>query len=153
MDPTKHDEVYLRMAVFLGKDCSYCERLKVGCLIVSDGHIIGNGYNGTPPGDENVCEVPNPDSPEDLITKPEVIHAEINAISKCIKKGISTSGSTIYVSHSPCFFCANLILVSDISRVVYAKDYRDDSGIKYLRKHNVVVTRVGFPEELKSGTT
>lgn len=132
----KSDGVYLKMADALAT-MSYAERAKVGCLIVNTGgQIVSQGYNGTPSGFDNSCE-------ENDMTKPEVLHAESNAISKCAKWGGSTDGATLYVTLSPCFECAKLIIQSGIKRVVYKEEYRDLSGIALLTKANIEVTKYG----------
>ena len=119
------DKRYLRMARVWSEN-SYCTRRKVGVLIVKDKMIISDGYNGTPSGFENVCEL------EDGTTKGYVLHAEANAITKIAKSGNSSLGSTLYVTTSPCLECAKLIIQSGIKRVVYSEKYRIDDGIKLL---------------------
>jgi dCMP deaminase len=130
----KTDSVYIKMAEALSM-MSYADRAKVGCLIVNpEGQIVSQGYNGTPAGFDNTCE-------ENSATKPEVLHAESNAISKCAKWGGSTDGATLYVTLSPCFECAKLIIQSGIKRVVYKDEYRDISGIALLKKANIEVVK------------
>lgn len=107
------DKRYLRMAAIWAEN-SYCTRRKVGALIVKDKMIISDGYNGTPAGFENVCEL------EDGTTKPYVLHAEANAITKIAHSGNSSEGATIYVTTSPCIECAKLIIQSGIKRVVFS---------------------------------
>lgn len=107
---------------------SYCQRRKVGCLVVKGNMIISDGYNGTPSGFENVCEDDN------NVTKPYVLHAEANAITKIARSGNSSEGATMYVTASPCIECAKLIIQAGIRRVVYADPYRNDDGIELLRK-------------------
>ena len=118
---------------------SYCLRRKVGALLVKDKMIISDGYNGTPSGFENICE------DESGTTKPYVLHAEANAITKVAKSNNSSDGSTLYVTASPCLECAKLIVQSGIKRVVYAEMYRIDDGIRLLQRAGVEVTRVEFP--------
>ncbi len=126
----KYDEAYLKMAFIWGK-LSYCKRKKVGALIVKDKMIISDGYNGTPSGFENFCE------DEDGYTKWYVLHAEANAILKVAGSTQSTKGATLYLTLSPCRECSKLIHQSGINRVVYAKKYKDDSGLDFLQKAGV----------------
>lgn len=124
------DKRYLRMARIWSEN-SYCTRRKVGALIVKNKMIISDGYNGTPSGFENVCEL------EDGTTKGYVLHAEANAITKIAKSGNSSLGSTLYVTTSPCLECAKLIIQSGIKRVVYSEKYRIDDGIKLLERAGI----------------
>ena len=126
----KFDERYLEMAQVWAKN-SYCKRRQVGALIVKDRMIISDGYNGTPSGFENVCE------DENGITKPYVLHAEANAISKVAKSGNSSEGATLYVTSSPCMECAKLIIQAGIKRVVYMDEYRLLDGIELLRRAGI----------------
>lgn len=126
------DKRYLRMARIWSEN-SYCTRRKVGALIVKDKMIISDGYNGTPSGFENVCEL------EDGTTKGYVLHAEANAITKIAKSGNSSLGATLYVTASPCLECAKLIIQSGIKRVVYSEKYRIDDGIKLLERAGIEV--------------
>ena len=112
---------------------SYCKRRQVGSLIVKDKMIISDGYNGTPSGFENFCE------DEDGYTKWYVLHAEANAIAKVSGSTQSTNGATLYITLSPCKECSKLIFQSGISRVVYSKKYKDQSGIEFLIKSGVYV--------------
>ena len=114
---------------------SYCKRRKVGALLVKDRMIISDGYNGTPSGFENICE-------EDGVTKPYVLHAEANAITKVAKSGNSSEGATLYVTASPCLECSKLIIQSGIKRVVYRDEYRLTDGIDLLRRAGIEVERV-----------
>lgn len=176
------DIVYLRMAFNLS-ELSKAQRLKVGCLIVKDTHIISEGINGTPSGDDNCCEIEteainqnsiyqnkcceiisdesvptfmsyDPKKVEDflnnefvntsnLITKQDVIHAESNAIDKLARSTNSTVGSTIYLTHSPCYPCAIRIFNVKIKRLVYCHNYRDLSGVYYL-KDRIDVEKIEF---------
>jgi dCMP deaminase len=113
---------------------SYCKRRQVGALIVKDRMIISDGYNGTPSGFENVCE-------EDGVTKPYVLHAEANAITKVAKSSNSSDGATLYVTASPCLECAKLIIQSGIKRVVYSEEYRITDGIDLLRRAGIEVVK------------
>ena len=127
------DGSYLDMASVWARN-SYCKRRQVGALIVKDRMIISDGYNGTPAGFENVCE-------EDGVTKPYVLHAEANAITKVAKSGNSSDGATLYVTASPCLECAKLIIQSGIKRVVYSEEYRITDGIDLLRRAGVEVVK------------
>lgn len=115
---------------------SYCTRRKVGALIVKEKMIISDGYNGTPSGFENVCE------DENNMTKPYVLHAEANAITKVAKSNNSSDGATLYVTSSPCIECSKLIIQAGIKRVVFTENYRVEDGINLLRKANIEVTQV-----------
>lgn len=130
------DYRYLRMARIWAEN-SYCKRRQVGALVVKDKMIISDGYNGTPSGFENICE------DEYGVTKPYVLHAEANAITKLARSGNNSEGSTLYVTASPCIECAKLIIQAGIRRVVYAEKYRLTDGIDLL-------TRAGVEVEYKS---
>lgn len=132
---SKFDEKYLRMAKIWATN-SYCKRRQVGALLVKDNMIISDGYNGTPSGFENVCE------DENGVTKPYVLHAEANAITKVARSGNSAAGATLYVTASPCMECSKLIIQSGISRVVYADEYRLDDGIKILKRAGIEVEKL-----------
>ena len=127
---TKYDKAYLKMALEWG-ELSYCERRKVGALIVKDKMIISDGYNGTPTGFENICE------DDEGYTKWYVLHAEANAIAKVSSSTQSTNGATLYITLSPCKECSKLIFQSGIKRVVYNKKYKDTSGLEFLEKAGV----------------
>ena len=114
---------------------SYCVRRKVGAILVKDRMIISDGYNGTPSGFENVCE------DENGVTKPYVLHAEANAITKVAKSGNSSLGATLYVTASPCLECSKLIIQAGIKRVVYSEDYRITDGIDLLRRAGIEVVK------------
>lgn len=136
---TELDKRYLRMA-HIWSENSYCERRKVGALVVRDKMIISDGYNGTPTGFENVCE------DENGVTKPYVLHAEANAITKIARSGNNSDGSTLYVTDSPCIECAKLIIQSGIRRVVFDRAYRLTDGIDLLKKANVEVVQLNLEE-------
>lgn len=123
---------YLRMARIWAEN-SYCERRKVGAIVVKDKMIISDGYNGTPEGFENVCEDSN------HITKPYVLHAEANAITKLARNSNNSEGATLYVTASPCIECSKLIIQSGIKRVVYGEKYRLEDGINLLKRAGVDV--------------
>ena len=119
---------YLRMARIWAEN-SYCVRRQVGALIVKDKMIISDGYNGTPSGFENICE-------DELTgkTKPYVLHAEANAITKVAKSANNCDGSTLYITAAPCIECSKLIIQAGIKRVVYCDDYRSEDGLKLLQR-------------------
>jgi dCMP deaminase len=127
------DKAYLRMCVEWAK-LSYARRRKVGCLIVKNHQIISDGYNGTPKGFSNDCEY---EVDGKLVTKPIVLHAESNAISKLAKSNNSSEGATLYVTCSPCFDCSKLIIQSGIKRVVYCHLYRITDGLDLLKQANI----------------
>jgi dCMP deaminase len=116
---------------------SYAKRLHVGAVIVKGNQIIGTGYNGMPTGWENNCELALEDGT--LKTKPEVLHAESNAIAKVSRSTESSEGATLFCTHAPCIDCAKLIYQAGISTVYYREQYRDDSGLKFLSQGNVNV--------------
>lgn len=123
---------YLRMAAIWAEN-SYCQRRKVGALVVKEKMIISDGYNGTPSGFENVCEDVHG------VTHPYVLHAEANAITKLARSGNNSDQATLYVTASPCIECAKLIIQAGIRRVVYAEQYRLTDGIDLLRRAGVEV--------------
>ena len=131
----KFDDRYVEMASVWAKN-SYCKRRQVGALIVKDNMIISDGYNGTPSGFENVCE------DENGVTKPYVLHAEANAITKVAKSGNSSAGGTLYVTASPCIECSKLIIQAGIRRVVYRDEYRLTDGVDLLRRAGIEVEKV-----------
>ena len=131
---SKFDKSYLQMARVWAQN-SYCVRRKVGAILVKDRMIISDGYNGTPSGFENVCE------DENGVTKPYVLHAEANAITKVAKSGNSSLGATLYVTASPCLECSKLIIQAGIKRVVYSEDYRITDGIDLLRRAGIEVVK------------
>lgn len=126
------DKRYLRMARIWSEN-SYCQRRKVGALLVKDQMIISDGYNGTPVGFENVCE------DENGVTKPYVLHAEANAITKIARSNNSSNDATMYVTASPCIECAKLIIQAGIKRVVYSEKYRLEDGVELLRRAGIEV--------------
>ncbi len=132
---SKFDDRYLEMACIWARN-SYCKRRQVGALLVKDKMIISDGYNGTPSGFENICE------DENGVTKPYVLHAEANAITKVAKSGNSSEGATLYVTASPCLECSKLIIQSGIKRVVYKDEYRLTDGIDLLKKAGIEVEKV-----------
>ncbi len=129
------DKRYMRMA-FIWAENSYCQRRKVGALLVKDKMIISDGYNGTPAGFENHCE------DESGLTKPYVLHAEANAITKVAKSNNSSQGATLYVTTSPCIECSKLIIQSGITRVVFSQPYRVTDGLDLLKRSGVEVCAI-----------
>ena len=129
----KFDEFYMNTALNVAK-LSYCERRKVGAVIVDKdkNNILSFGYNGTPSGEDNVCEIDN-------LTKPEVIHAEVNAIAKVAKSNNSTEGCTMYITLSPCVDCAKVIIQSGIKTVYYLEEYKSKKGLELLEKTGIEV--------------
>jgi dCMP deaminase len=132
---SKFDKRYLQMAAIWAKN-SYCKRRQVGALLVNGNMIISDGYNGTPAGFENVCE------DENGVTKPYVLHAEANAITKVAKSGNNSEGSTLYVTASPCIECSKLIIQAGIKRVVYHDEYRLSDGIDLLKRAGIEVVHI-----------
>ena len=133
------DQRYLRMARIWAEN-SYCQRRKVGALVVKDKMIISDGYNGTPSGFENVCE------DADNVTKPYVLHAEANAITKLARSNSNSDGSTLYITDSPCIECAKLIIQAGIKRVVFAQKYRLVDGLELLQRANIELLHIN-PDE------
>lgn len=122
-------------------DNSYCQRRKVGALLVKNQMIISDGYNGTPSGFPNNCE------DENNVSYPYVLHAEANAITKIARSGNSSDGATLYVTASPCMECAKLIIQSGIKRVVYGEQYRLTDGIELLQRAGIEVSQLNITEE------
>lgn len=134
------DSRYLRMAAIWAEN-SYCRRRQVGAIIVKDKMIISDGFNGTPSGFENVCE------DENGLTKPYVLHAEANAITKVARSGNSSDGATLYVTSSPCIECAKLIIQAGIKRVIYHECYRITDGLDLLRRAGVECGQVDMNKD------
>ena len=134
------DITYMKMARCWAT-LSKAKRKQVGCLIVKDGTIISDGYNGTPSGFDNECEwerqISEVTEERCLVTKPEVLHAESNAISKLAKSTQGSGGATLYATCSPCMECSKLIIQCGITRVVYGEKYRNDDGLKLLKKAGI----------------
>lgn len=128
------DQRYLRMAKIWSEN-SYCKRRQVGALVVKNQMIISDGFNGTPSGFENVCE-------ENDVTKPYVLHAEANAITKLARSHNSSDKATLYVTASPCLECAKLIIQSGIKRVIYGEQYRLSDGIDLLKRAGIEVVQM-----------
>ena len=129
------DKRYMRMALIWAEN-SYCVRRQVGAILVKNKMIISDGYNGTPSGFENVCE------DENNITKPYVLHAEANAITKVARSNNSSEDATLYVTSSPCIECAKLIIQAGITRVVYSNSYRLSDGAELLKRANIEIVCV-----------
>jgi dCMP deaminase len=127
------DLFYIKIAQTIS-EASYCQRKKVGAIIVKNDNIIAIGYNGTISGFDNICELDNGK------TKPDVLHAESNAIAKCAKSENNSNESTMYITLSPCYECAKIIIQSGIIKIVYLEQYRDTSGIDLLIKAGIIVT-------------
>jgi dCMP deaminase len=126
------DRRYLKMAKIWAEN-SYCKRRQVGALIVNNQMIISDGYNGTPVGFENICE------DEDHKTKPYVLHAEANAITKVAASNNNSAGATIYITSSPCIECAKLIIQAGIKRVVFSEKYHTEEGVNLLNRAGITV--------------
>lgn len=122
---------------------STATRLKVGCVVVKDDTIIGIGYNGTPPGWDNVCEVDNK-------TKPEVFHAEQNALDKITKSTISAVGAVLFITHAPCMECAKRILGAGVVAVYYTMVYRTTEGVEFLIKAGIHVEQIPHEDQLRT---
>lgn len=139
----KFKDAYMRTAETFA-ELSHARRLHVGAIVVKDDRIISIGYNGMPAGWDNDCEdvVQHSDDTVSLKTKPEVLHAETNAISKLAKSTESGEGAAMFVTHSPCLDCAKLIYQSGINRVFYRQTYRSLDGIEFLKKSGVLVERL-----------
>ena len=133
------DRRYLKMAAIWAEN-SYCKRRQVGALLVKDKMIISDGYNGTPVGFENNCE------DEQNKSKPYVLHAEANAITKVAKSNNSSDGATLYVTSSPCLECAKLIIQAGIKRVIFADNYRLEDGINLLKRASIEVVQIDLDD-------
>lgn len=131
---------YMRMAEIWAEN-SYCTRRKVGALIVKEKMIISDGYNGTPSGFENICE------DENGLTKPYVLHAEANAITKIARSGNSSDGATLYVTTMPCIECSKLIIQAGIKRVVYSHEYHITDGVELLKRAGIEVVCLNEKEK------
>jgi dCMP deaminase len=131
----RYDRAYMRMALEWCQ-LSKCTRKKVGALIVKEGMIISDGYNGTPTGFPNDCE------DENGLTRWYVLHAEANAIMKVARSTNSARGATLYLTHSPCKDCSKLILQAGIARLVYLHEYKDTSGLEFLQSGGLLVNQV-----------
>ena len=139
----KHIEAYMKTAEVFA-ECSTATRLHVGAIIVKDERIISIGYNGTPSGWDNNCEdiKINNDGDYVTITKPEVLHAETNAIAKLAKFDGSGSGSVLFVTHAPCLDCAKLVFQAGISSVYYRNSYRNNDGVDFLAKAGLIIWQI-----------
>jgi dCMP deaminase len=139
----KHIEAYMKTAEVFA-ECSTATRLHVGAIIVKDERIISIGYNGTPSGWDNNCEdiKINNDGDYVTVTKPEVLHAETNAIAKLAKFDGSGSGSVLFVTHAPCLDCAKLVFQSGISSMYYRNSYRNNDGVDFLAKAGLIIWQI-----------
>lgn len=131
----KLDKRYLQMAQIWAQN-SYCQRRKVGALLVKEKMIISDGYNGTPEGFENICE------DKENVTKPYVLHAEANAITKVAKSNNNSNGATLYVTTSPCIECSKLIIQSGIKRVVFNDKYHNTDGLELLKRAKIEILHI-----------
>lgn len=131
----KLDKKYLQLAESWS-ELSSAKRMKVGCIVVKNNQIISDGYNGTPSGFSNICE------DENFLTKPEVLHAESNALMKIAISTQSSENATLYSTLAPCFECSKLIIQAKIKRVVYLNDYRISNGIGLLKKAGIIVEKI-----------
>jgi dCMP deaminase len=149
---SKYNTLYMDIARRVS-DMSYAVRSKVGAVLVRDGNILGYGFNGTPAGEDNCCEyehydmVQRLDKPTEFVsqglrTKDNVIHAEQNILFKCLREGKSTLGTSLYITLAPCLHCAKMIYGAGIKNVFYSDVYRESSGIFFLEKHNVEITKL-----------
>jgi dCMP deaminase len=154
--PNKFDYAHMNVAEEYAK-LSSAKRLQVGAIIVKNDKVLSIGYNGTPSGWDNICEdeivehstyiIDNggPEYPCTTIgtkTRPEVIHAEMNALGKLAKSNETSDGASMYITHAPCFDCAKLIHITGISKVYYRNSYRNTDGIEFLNKCNIEVTQL-----------
>ena len=139
----RYDLAYLKMAAEWAK-LSHCKRRQVGALLVKDGMIISDGYNGSPTGFDNCCEDENGD------TYWYILHAEANAILKVARSTQNSSGSTLYITLSPCKDCSKLVLQSGIKRVVYVEPYKDPAGLEFLSKAGILVEQIRLDQHLHS---
>lgn len=137
----RYDRAYLRLAKSWGM-LSYCTRKKVGAIIVKDGVIISDGFNGTPKGFDNYCEDTNGD------THWYVLHAEANAILKVAKSTNNCNGSTLYLTHSPCKECSKIVLQAGIIRVVYIEKYKDPAGLNFLESAGIEIVQIENTDEI-----
>lgn len=135
----QYDQMYMDLAIRISQ-MSHAMRNKVGCVIVKDHNILSYGFNGMPTGMSNQCE--EQDETGKLITKKEVLHSELNAISKAAKQGTSTKDATIYITLSPCLNCSLHIIQSGIKTVYYKEEYRDKTGINLLKKMKIKVKKI-----------
>lgn len=134
----RYDKAYLRMAK-TWSDLSHCNRKQVGAIIVKDGMIISDGYNGTPSGFDNCCEDENGE------TRWYVLHAEANAILKVAQSTHNCHGATLYLTLSPCKECSKLVVQSGIKKVVFMNAYKDDSGIRFLESAGIEIAQIEDP--------
>ena len=146
----KHRYAHMR-AAYAYSMCSTARNLKVGCVLVKDNRIISIGYNGTPSGWSNECEVEfttgdGTHNHVEMITKPEVIHAEANAVAKLARSNESGEGSVAFITHAPCLSCAKMLYSAGIIEVVYADPYKSKEGLQFLEKCGIKVSQLYFEE-------
>jgi len=134
----KYDKLYMSFAEAAASE-SHCPRTQVGCAVVLDSGVVSPGFNGHASGGPNVWEYSETGNPE-------VVHAELNALGKCLEQGLSAKGASVYVTLSPCLPCAMLLVRAKVKRVVYRDDYRLTEGLDYLKKYNVEVDKYVDPE-------
>jgi dCMP deaminase len=148
----KHIRAHMK-AAYAYAECSTAEKLKVGCVLVKDHRIISIGYNGMPSGWTNECEdevyskVSNIEVTKELVTKPEVIHAEANAVAKLARSNESGEGSVAFITHAPCLSCAKMLYSAGVSEVVYSQSYRETEGVDFLEKCGIPVSQCLLEEE------
>ena len=135
MDIIKDNKMYMQIAQ-IAAERSYAKRLRVGCVIVKNHYIISFAWNGMPTGYDNCCEM---EVDGKLVTRPEVQHAELNAIAKLAENGYSSKGAAIFITHSPCIHCALLIQKCGISQVYYHEFYRSREGLEFLERAGIEV--------------
>ena len=139
---SRHALMYMDIAETVAKQ-SYATRLKVGAVAVNDNRILSIGYNGTPPGWDNLCERDVPTNNGVVsVTRPEVIHAEENCILKMARDGQPAKGSDLFVTHNPCSICARMIITAGVKKVWWRNQYRDDAGLVMLTKANIELERI-----------
>ena len=138
---SKYDRYFVDIA-YRSAEMSYAKRLRVGAVITRDNRIISTGFNGSPPGHDNCCEIETENGV--LVSKKSTIHAEENAILFAARTGIPTENATIYCTHSPCFFCARLIVSAGIRSAIYSEKYRDDEGVQFLIDSDVAVVELNI---------
>ena len=135
---SRFNDIYMQMAELMASQ-SKAIRKKVGAVLVTNNGVVLTGYNGTPSGWDNTCEHKTEDG---LVTKPETIHAELNCILKAAKQGVSVSGSSVYVTLSPCSQCAAMLAQAGVKAVYYREQYRDNSGVSLLEKHGIMTQQI-----------
>lgn len=140
MNQKEKDNLYIGIAKLYANN-SKAKKIKVGAVLVTNQEVVIGGINGTPSGISNECEYLTnyPENLANLVTRPEVIHAEKNAILRCAREGISVLGSTLYTSLSPCVQCSAMLIQAGVKRVVYAETYKDVTGLDLLKSSGIIV--------------